>query len=91
MADVQYGKEDYITGSMNITNKIPAAKYRSTSNLAKQDNIADQTYDFVPIDKSDQYLESPTKVHNSKSISSKFINILGDINRGSFKITNCEC
>ena len=73
MADGHYGKEEYITGPMNITNKITAAKYKSTSNLVKQDNIADQTYDFVPIDKSDQYLESPTKVHNGKSISSKFI------------------
>ena len=91
MADVQYGKKDYTTGSMNITNKIAAAKYKSTSNLVKQDNIADQTYDFVPIDKSDQYLESPTKVHNGISISSKFINILGDINRGSVEITLCEC
>ena len=67
MADVQYGKEDHKSRSMNITNQIPAAKYKSTSNFVKQDNIADQTYDFMLIDKS------PTKVHNGESISSDFI------------------
>ena len=44
------------------------------------------------INKPDQYLESPTKVHNGKSISSEFIcKFLGDIYRGSFEITHCEC
>ena len=70
LEDVQKGKGNYITKSVNIKDKNAAENHKSSStNLAKRGLITDKTSKVMPTEKPDKYIKSPTKVDNGKSIS----------------------